>query len=126
MKTLLIGFVTGTLMLVFGFTTYSLPEGENLSQQDTTQRITGAALFQQNCAACHGTDLQGRPPAFPSLKEVKSHMTKEQITTLLKTGRNNMPSFEFLTREEKNSIYLWLKTLEKEAPPYRGMMGRCR
>ena len=226
MKTLLIAFIAGTLMLVFGFTKYNIPERENLSQQDTTGIITGAQLFQQNCAACHGTDLQGRPPMFPSLKEVKSRMTKEQIITLLKTGRNNMPSFaflseaerealagfllgektkvrqlttlspeekgkqlfmancarchqarsddpqpdlngiangcrgrgmrppvlagvtrhidpsqfafildrgpaympsfDFLTREEKNSIYLWLKTLEQEAPPYRGMMGRCR
>ena len=84
MKTLLIAFIAGMLMLVFGFTKYNFPEGENLSQQDTTGIITGAQLFQQNCAACHGTDLQGRPPMFPSLKEVKSRMTKEQIITLLK------------------------------------------
>ena len=32
----------------------------------TIVRQTGAALFGDNCAACHGTDAQGRP-GFPNL-----------------------------------------------------------
>ncbi len=104
MKTLLIAFVAGTLMLVFGFTKYNLPGGKSLSQQDTSGSITGTALFQKNCAVCHGADLSGSPPAFPSLKEVKTRMTRTQIADLLKTGRNNMPSFSYLADAERQAL----------------------
>ncbi|HHC80842.1 MAG TPA: c-type cytochrome [Flavobacteriia bacterium] len=67
-------------------------------------KITGNDLFQKNCATCHGTNRKGNPPTFPSLVNIKEKMTKGQIGTLLKTGRNIMPNFSHLSDSERNAI----------------------
>ncbi len=103
MKTIIITTVTIVSLIFYGFTT-RVPDSTENKSSGTTDIVTGAALFQKNCAACHGTDLNGHPPAFPSLKEVKTRMTKEEITTLLKTGRNNMPSFSYLSATEREAL----------------------
>jgi mono/diheme cytochrome c family protein len=104
MKTIIITIAIGFIMLLYGFTTYKPPEAQTVKSEDSATAITGAALFQKNCAVCHGIDLNGNPPAFPSLKEVKTRMTKVQIANLLKTGRNNMPSFSYLSDAERNML----------------------
>jgi len=104
MKTITIVFFMGLVLLVYGFSSYEPLEAQTAQVQDTATIITGAALFQKNCAACHSADLGGRPPAFPSLKEVKTRMSRSQIAELLKTGRNNMPSFAHLSEAERNAI----------------------
>ncbi len=104
MKTIIITIALGLIMLLYGFTVYKPAEVQNIPNQDTATVITGAALFQKNCAVCHGVDLSGHPPAFPSLKEVKTRMTRTQIADLLKTGRNNMPSFSYLSDAERQAL----------------------
>jgi quinoprotein glucose dehydrogenase len=51
----------------------------------------GARLYQDNCAACHGPDRKGAPPAFPSL--VDSTLTAEQMADVVHAGRGRMPAF---------------------------------
>jgi quinoprotein glucose dehydrogenase len=51
----------------------------------------GARLYQDNCAACHGPDRRGAPPAFPSL--VDSNLAPEQMTDVIHSGRGRMPAF---------------------------------
>lgn len=104
MKTITITIIIGFFLLLYGFTIYRPPEAQTVKSENSTTTITGAALFQKNCAVCHGIDLNGNPPAFPSLKEVKTRMTKVQIADLLKTGRNNMPSFSYLSDAERNAL----------------------
>lgn len=38
----------------------------NAGDPDTVLRL-GAKLYEQNCAACHGADGKGSPPAYPAL-----------------------------------------------------------
>ena len=52
---------------------------------------TGARLYQDNCAACHGADRKGAPPAFPSLAD--SSLTPQQMTEVIHAGRGRMPAF---------------------------------
>jgi mono/diheme cytochrome c family protein len=79
-------------------------------------KITGSELFQKNCAACHGLQLQGNPPAFPSLVMVNQKLSKNQISELLITGRNVMPSFSHLSNSERVAIvgYLYGEFTETE------------
>ncbi|MGN6701513.1 MAG: cytochrome c [Burkholderiaceae bacterium] len=42
--------------------------GGNDKDVDSRRMITGAALYQDHCAACHMENGQGQPNAFPSLK----------------------------------------------------------
>jgi quinoprotein glucose dehydrogenase len=56
----------------------------------------GSALYQQDCAVCHGPDRAGSPPAFPSLTHLTDHMTFEQIADVIGNGRGRMPPFPML------------------------------
>ncbi len=51
----------------------------------------GARLYQDNCAACHGPDRKGAPPAFPSL--IESALTDGQMAATIRAGRGRMPAF---------------------------------
>jgi mono/diheme cytochrome c family protein len=70
--------------------------------------ITGAELFQKNCAVCHGADRLGNPPTFPSLANIDKKLNKDEIGSLLTTGRNMMPNFSHLTKSERVAIVGYL------------------
>ncbi len=116
MKTIIITLAIGFILVLYGFTAYKPPEAQTVKVADSATAITGAALFQKNCAACHGTDLNGHPPAFPSLKEVRTRMAKVQIADLLKTGRNNMPSFSYLSDAERQALVGFLYGENTKSP----------
>ena len=59
--------------------------------ENSTASGAGARLYQDNCAACHGPDREGAPPAFPSL--VDSKLTAEQMADVVHAGRGRMPAF---------------------------------
>ena len=59
--------------------------------QNSAASGVGAQLYQDNCAACHGPDRKGAPPAFPSL--VDSKLTAQQMTDVIHSGRGRMPAF---------------------------------
>ncbi|WP_375055956.1 c-type cytochrome [Zobellella sp. DQSA1] len=54
----------------------------------------GEQLFQQNCMACHQTQGQGIPGAFPALADnplVQGN--REQLLKVVLHGRGGMPAF---------------------------------
>jgi glucose dehydrogenase len=62
------------------------------------ERPSGAAtggkeIYLKECSACHRPDRSGSPPEFPSLLDVASHYTDEQIAGLLYSGSGRMPAF---------------------------------
>jgi len=61
--------------------------------QDTT------SLYKNNCASCHGDQLQGAPPTFPSLVDIGKRRTREELKALIREGTGRMPAFDYL---EKN------------------------
>ena len=67
------------------------------SAADTAPSVTapasGAKVYQQSCALCHGEKMEGIQPAFPSLIGVGRHMNADQITLLIRQGRGRMPAF---------------------------------
>ena len=70
--------------------------------------ITGNDLYQKNCASCHGDKLQGKPPTFPSLLNIESKLSNEEVIKLLETGRGVMPSFANLSKQERVAITAFL------------------
>jgi quinoprotein glucose dehydrogenase len=72
-------------------------EGEPLSGGD--------AIYTQICAACHGVDRRGNPAQnVPSLVDIAQRRKPEEILALLKTGKGVMPSFDFLSEVQKQSV----------------------
>lgn len=66
---------------------------------------TGDAIFAQICAACHGVDRKGNPAQnVPSLVDVGQRLKKPDVHALLKTGKNVMPSFAFLSDLQREKL----------------------
>jgi quinoprotein glucose dehydrogenase len=56
----------------------------------------GAALYQAQCATCHGAELKGSPPQIASLVDVGQRMSPAQIAEVIRSGRGRMPPFAAL------------------------------
>lgn len=74
----------------------------------------GNVLFNTNCAACHANDGKSAPEnqAYPSLKDIGKRMTRAQISTLLETGRNRMPSFQHIPKADREELVNFLLNVE--------------
>jgi quinoprotein glucose dehydrogenase len=87
-------------------------------RENMTLPELGSMLYGAICSSCHGFEKVNNPasPSFASLKSVKERMTKEQVLELLKTGRNQMPSFASLSETERRAAVAFLfqeKSTEK-------------
>jgi quinoprotein glucose dehydrogenase len=57
------------------------------------------SLYKNNCGGCHGDDLKGAPPTFPSLVDIGKRRSKEQLATIIRQGTGRMPAFDYLERK---------------------------
>ncbi|MCC7007779.1 MAG: PQQ-binding-like beta-propeller repeat protein [Acidobacteria bacterium] len=65
---------------------------------------TGAAVFQQNCAVCHGTDLNGAMPGVPSLVGVSNRMAEDAIKAIITGGKGLMRPFPDLSPSDLDAV----------------------
>jgi quinoprotein glucose dehydrogenase len=71
--------------------------------------VTGAQLYQMNCAACHGADKMGNHDgSYPSLASLEKRLKSAQIEAILQNGRGMMPSFTHISEAERKSIIAYL------------------
>jgi len=79
----------------------------------------GAKIFNTHCGICHTIDNQNKTTAsgYPSLYDVSKRLTKEQVATLLETGRNRMPSFQHIAKEDRNALIDFLWDKDKKTTP---------
>lgn len=80
-----------------------------LIPQRVVQGPNGAALYLNNCAACHGQDRRGSPPEFPSLVGVRDRLTQSQMMTTVLSGRGRMPGFASLGASNVRAIVSYLR-----------------
>ena len=79
-------------------------------QGKLTKGQLGLQLFRAICANCHGNKAL-RPEgttALPPLKTIAKRLSKTDTLTLLKEGRNLMPSFTDLAEIERESLVAYL------------------
>ena len=83
----------------------------------------GAALFQQNCAFCHGRDAMGGEtgPDLTQSKLVRKDRTGDEISKVIHEGRpdNKMPAFNF-SEQETRGIIAFIREREAEAVAHPG------
>lgn len=73
--------------------------------QDQAPLSSGAQIYNQLCAACHGVHRQGDPSrSIPALLGVEQRLKQEDVLKLLATGKGIMPSMAFLTREQREAV----------------------
>lgn len=87
----------------------------------------GEGTYRTQCAGCHGVDMKGSPPLFPSLADVKSRMTEGEISEVVKNGRGRMPAFGNLPPATIANLVSYLTT-GKDLPgterPALSLQGR--
>jgi quinoprotein glucose dehydrogenase len=66
---------------------------------------SGAKIYTQICAACHGLDRLGNQAQnVPPLSGVGQRLKKQDILALLKTGKGVMPAFGFLSEAQQGML----------------------
>jgi mono/diheme cytochrome c family protein len=69
--------------------------------------VDPAALFKQNCASCHGQNLEGI--AGPNLTKVGSKYDAKQIADIIKNGKGGkMPPGMLKKQPEIEAVAKWL------------------
>lgn len=66
--------------------------------------------FNQNCASCHGQNLEGRGNA-PALETVGKDMSQDDILQKIKNGGGGMPA-GLIEGEEAENVAAWLATMK--------------
>ncbi|WP_312115142.1 c-type cytochrome [Brevibacillus reuszeri] len=70
-----------------------------------------ASLYKKHCLSCHAADFSGL--VGPSLKQVGTKFTEEQIIAVMNDGAKGMPSFtKMLSKEEMEAVAGWLSKNE--------------
>jgi quinoprotein glucose dehydrogenase len=60
-----------------------------------------------NCTMCHGSDRAGTN-LYPSLKDISNRRTAEQVATVLKTGKGQMPAYANLSNDDTEALIAFL------------------
>lgn len=68
----------------------------------------GAALYQDQCAACHGANREGAPPEFPSLVNLGGRLNAGQVTAIITSGKGRMPGFPQIPPTDREAIAQYL------------------
>jgi quinoprotein glucose dehydrogenase len=77
---------------------------------------TGERIYHNQCSLCHGKDLTGTPPLYPSLVDVEQRLTPEQIEAKIAQGGGRMPSFPNLRDAHLHALIQFLtKQVETNA-----------
>ena len=70
----------------------------------------GQQVYQNQCAMCHGVDRAGAPPAFPSMVDVLSRLSVQQVIDNVRKGNGRMPSFPNIDEARLSALIDYLRT----------------
>lgn len=68
----------------------------------------GRAFYEQNCATCHGANMEGQHPIYPALNNVANRLEKEEVRGIIEDGGARMPAFTNISEGEKEAIIAFL------------------
>jgi quinoprotein glucose dehydrogenase len=75
------------------------------TEREMGARLDAPQLFSQICAPCHGAERQGNAGHnIPPLTNIVAKLARADIVRLLGTGRGAMPSFGFLSDNQKGML----------------------
>lgn len=85
-------------------------------EKDLSLKGIGKGVYTKYCTSCHGPDLKGNPPSFPSLVDLNKHRSEEQVRSVIEGGKGRMPAFKQIPENERVALLAFLlNTEEKEA-----------
>ena len=75
--------------------------------ENITLNALGQHIYRSVCSFCHGMATPVNP-ASPSLKDVRTRLSSQDIRDLMRTGRGQMPSFSQFTDLETRAVIAFL------------------
>ena len=72
------------------------------------------AVYMSQCSVCHGENMSGSPPAFPSLLGIGDHLSPSDIASTVRKGKGRMPGFPNLYEDQLNALVDFLLTGENK------------
>jgi quinoprotein glucose dehydrogenase len=70
----------------------------------------GRSLYLRECATCHRDDLRGAPPQIPSLVDLGSRRTRDELSRVIRQGAGRMPAFPRLSDDALAAVVEFLRT----------------
>ena len=68
----------------------------------------GKEIYLSQCSVCHGADMAGSPPEFPSLKGIGTRIDPNIVYYTIIQGKGRMPSFPNLSDMDRNALMRFL------------------
>jgi quinoprotein glucose dehydrogenase len=87
---------------------------------DHSPQALGHVVYNANCISCHGAELKGNGTSYPSLVNIGKKYTADQVSGIIASGRNMMPSFKQISAGDKKNLLAFLLNIP-EAKAERGM-----
>jgi mono/diheme cytochrome c family protein len=86
----------------------------------------GSALYQDNCAKCHGADGNGRGSRPPVHSARLAAATDGDLFWLLTRGEpfRGMPAWARLSQDQRWQIVAWLRTIQPQPAPAAANGGK--
>jgi quinoprotein glucose dehydrogenase len=110
--------ILGTAILM-----YLQGTGAALAADPQSSREHGAELYKTRCSLCHGPELKGVVPMFPSLIGVTGRVSDADIKKQIRNGKGRMLPFPDLSDDDLNSLVLFLKTQTPDAATKPSVQG---
>ena len=92
-----------------------------VEQKLPSEQTSGKNIYLQQCSACHGTNMQGTPPEFPSFVGLEKRHSESEVLSLISQGAGRMPSFARLGDDQLHAVidyvYRGIETSVKENAP---------
>jgi quinoprotein glucose dehydrogenase len=83
--------------------------------RDLTNLEAGQLLYSRTCIACHGPDRKGGGEgSIPSLIGINKKYTTKQFIQFVSAGKGRMPSFDFLSMNEKQALAAFILDISSE------------
>ena len=83
----------------------------------SAQTSPGQAVYMRNCAACHRADRQGSGQEYPALVQVGNKLSRDEIGSIIQSGRGRMPSFQHVSEKERKELVDFLLNKESRVMP---------
>ncbi len=72
------------------------------------------AIYMSQCSVCHGENMSGSPPAFPSLIGVGNRVSPADVASTIRKGKGRMPGFPNLYSDQLDALVDFLLTGENQ------------
>jgi quinoprotein glucose dehydrogenase len=77
-------------------------------QMTGSPETQGEVLYVQNCATCHKDNMEGQPPAIPSLVGIMDHGGPDMVRTAIQGGMAPMPAIPDLDAKDVDNLIAYL------------------